>query len=92
MYEAGGYPGSAVGAGANCIFTAYNVENLEIDAYDVVDNKPRTCAYRAPGAPAAAFAAETVVDEICEKLSMDSLEFRILNGAKEGHAPCQRSS
>ena len=84
MYEAGGYPGSAVGAGANCIFTAYDVENLETDAYDVVDNKPRTCAYRAPGAPAAAFAAETVVDEICEKLSMDCLEFRILNGAKEG--------
>ena len=42
-----------------------------------------TTAYRAPGAPAAAFAAETVIDEICEKLKIDPLEFRSINGAKE---------
>ena len=83
-YEAGGFPGSPVGAGANCIFTPYDIENVLIDAYDVVCNKPRTCAYRAPGAPQASLAAETVVDEICEKMGMDPLEFRIKNGAKEG--------
>ena len=83
-YEAGAFAGSAVGAGAQCIFSPYNVENLLIDGYDVVDNKPKSAAYRAPGAPAASFAAETVVDEICEKIGMDPLEFRILNAAKEG--------
>ena len=50
----------------------------------MVVNKPKTAAYRAPGATNAAFAAETVIDEICEKIGMDPLEFRILNSAKEG--------
>ena len=84
MYEAGAFPGSPVAAAAQCIFTPYNVENALVDGYDVLVNKPKTTAYRAPGAPAAAFAAETVVDEICRKLSIDPLEFRILNGARQG--------
>ena len=83
-FEAGGYAGSPVGAAAMCIFGPYNVENLLIDAYDVVDNKPKSTAYRAPGAPIGSFASETIVDEICEKIGMDPLEFRVLNGAKEG--------
>ena len=83
-YESGAFPGSPVGAAAQCIFSPYDVENLLIDGYDVVDNKPKTAAYRAPGAPGAAFAAETVVDELAEKLSIDPIEFRIMNGAREG--------
>ena len=83
-FEAGAYPGSPVGAGAMCIFSPYNIPNGLIDGYDVVVNKPKSNAYRAPGATNAEFAAETVVDEICEKLGMDPLEFRILNGAEEG--------
>src|SRR6185436_16741851 len=58
--------------------------NFSIDCYDVVVNKPSTAAYRAPGATNAAFAAETVVDEIAEKLGIDPIEFRLLNAAKEG--------
>ena len=84
MYEAGAFPGSPVGAASMCIFSPYDVPNILIDGYDVVNNKPKTTAYRAPGAPGAAFAAETVVDEICEKLGIDPLEFRVINGAKEG--------
>ena len=83
-FEAGGFPGSPVGAAANCIFSPYDIANIVIDAYDVVDNKPKTTAYRAPGAPIGSFAAETIIDEFCEKLGMDPLDFRILNGAKEG--------
>jgi CO/xanthine dehydrogenase Mo-binding subunit len=83
-YEAGAYPGSPVGPGAMCIFACYDLPNIHIDAYDVVVNKPATSAYRAPGATNAAFASETVVDEICEKLKIDPLDFRIKNGAKEG--------
>src|SRR5262249_25036435 len=41
-------------------------------------------AYRAPGSPVAAFAAESVIDELCEKLSMDPVEFRLRNAAREG--------
>ena len=67
-YEAGAYPGSPVGAAALCMFGPYDIENLSIDAYDVVVNKPATGAYRAPGAPTGSYASETVIDEICEKL------------------------
>ena len=84
IYEAGAYPGSPVNPGCQCIIGQYDVPNGRIEGYDVVLNKPKTAAYRAPGAPAAAFAAETVIDEICEKLGMDPLEFRSINGAKEG--------
>ena len=83
-YEAGAYPGSLIGAGAMCVFAPYQIENGLIDGYDVVVNKPKTAAYRAPGAPNAAFSAETVIDEICEKIGMDPVEFRLRNAAKEG--------
>jgi CO/xanthine dehydrogenase Mo-binding subunit len=83
-YEAGAFPGSPVGPGCMCIFACYDIPNVRIDGYDVVVNKPATSAYRAPGATNAAFAAETVLDEICEKLKIDPLDFRIRNGAREG--------
>ena len=83
-FEAGAFPGSPVGAAANCIFSPYDIANIVIDAYDIVDNKPKTTAYRAPGAPIGSFAAETIIDEFCEKLGMDPIDFRILNAAKEG--------
>jgi CO/xanthine dehydrogenase Mo-binding subunit len=83
-YEAGAYPGAMVGPGAMCVFAAYDIANVVIDGFDVVVNKPSTAAYRAPGATNAAFATETVVDEIAEKLGMDPLDFRLKNAAKEG--------
>ena len=83
-YEAGAYPGSAVGAGANCIFAAYRIPNLLIDGYDIVVNKPHSAAYRAPGATQATHAMECVLDEVCERLKVDPLEFRILNATHEG--------
>src|SRR5262249_17319173 len=67
-----------------CIFACYNVPNGRVDGYDVVVNKPQTSAYRAPGATQAAMAMETVVDEACEKLLIDPLEFRLKNAAREG--------
>ena len=84
VYEAGAFPGSPVAGGARCMFAPYDIPNAYIEAFDVVVNTPKVAAYRAPGAPAAAFAAEQVIDELCEKLSMDPLEFRLLNGAREG--------
>ena len=54
-FEAGAYPGSPVGAGAQCALAPYDIENGTVDGYDVVVNKPKTAAYRAPGAPNAAF-------------------------------------
>ena len=84
MYEAGGFPGSPIVQACQCVLTPYEVANGRIEGYDVVVNKPKAAAYRAPGVPAAAFATESVIDEICEKLGMDPLEFRVKNGAQEG--------
>ena len=83
-YEAGAFPGSPVGAGAMCIIAPYTIENFQIDAYDVVVNRPKTAAYRAPGATNAAFASETVIDELAEKCGIDPIDFRIKNAVKEG--------
>jgi xanthine dehydrogenase molybdenum-binding subunit len=83
-YEAGAYPGSFVAPGGMCIFAAYDCENITVDCYDVVVNKPSCAAYRAPGATQAAFAAEQVIDEIAGKLGVDPLDFRLNNAATEG--------
>ena len=83
-FEAGASPGSPVGSGAEAIFAPYDIPNMLVDGYDVVVNKPKTAAYRAPGATNAEFASETVVDELSEKLGIDPLELRLQNAAKEG--------
>jgi xanthine dehydrogenase molybdenum-binding subunit len=62
----------------------YRIENLLIDGFDVVVNKPRVAPYRAPGTPQAAFAVETVIDELAEQLGLDPLEFRLKNAARDG--------
>jgi CO/xanthine dehydrogenase Mo-binding subunit len=83
-YEAGAYPGGMVGPGTMCVFAAYDIPNQTIDGYDVLVNKPSTAAYRAPGATNAAFATESVVDEIARRLGMDPLALRLKNASKEG--------
>ena len=83
-FEAGAYPGSPVMQGMTCAFACYDVPNGRVDGYDVVVNKPKTAAYRAPGSPQAAFGIESVIHEITEQLDMDPIEFRLLNAAKEG--------
>ena len=82
--EAGAYPGSPVGAAAQCVFSAYDIDNTLIDGYDVVVNKPKTAAYRAPGAPNAAFGAEQAMNELAEKLGLDPIDLRLKNVAVEG--------
>ena len=83
-FEAGAFPGSSIDAGTMCVFASYVIPNVLIDGYDVVVTKPKTAAYRAPGAPMAAFATEQVVDELARKLGIDPIDFRLRNAAKEG--------
>jgi xanthine dehydrogenase molybdenum-binding subunit len=84
IYEAGAYPGSPVGSGMGVIFSPYDIENVRVEGYDVVVNKPRTAAYRAPGGTNAAFACEVVIDELSAKLGMDPIAFRLRNAAQKG--------
>ena len=84
VYEAGAFPGSPVASGCRTMFAPYEVPNALIEGYDVVVNTQKTAAYRAPGSPPSAFAAESAVDELCRQLGMDPIEFRLLNAAREG--------
>jgi xanthine dehydrogenase molybdenum-binding subunit len=84
MLESGGFPGSAVGAAAICVFACYDLPVSRITGYDILVNKPKSAAYRAPGSPQASFAIETVIDEICDELGVDKIQFRLDNAAHEG--------
>jgi CO/xanthine dehydrogenase Mo-binding subunit len=84
IYEAGAFPGSPVAPACHGIMGPYEIPNAWIEGFDVVVNKPKSAAYRAPGVPAGAYAMETAIDILCEKLGMDPLEFRLKNSAKEG--------
>ena len=83
-FEAGAFPGSPYSAGAMCAFAPYAIPNQRVDGHEVVVNKPKTMAYRAPGAPAAEFAVESVMDEVAERLGMDPMALRLKNAATEG--------
>jgi xanthine dehydrogenase molybdenum-binding subunit len=85
-YEAGAFPGSPVGAGAMTALAPYDIPHVLIDGYDVLVNRPKTAAYRAPGATNAAYAAETAIDELAEKCRMDPIDFRLNNAVREGTA------
>ncbi|MXZ42842.1 MAG: xanthine dehydrogenase family protein molybdopterin-binding subunit [Caldilineaceae bacterium SB0666_bin_21] len=83
-YEAGGYPGSPVPSGSLVILAPYKIPHVTLDGYDVLVNKPKASPYRAPGGTNAAFASETVVDELARAVAMCPLEFRMLNAVEEG--------
>ena len=83
-YEAGAFPGSPVGAGATCMFASYDIENIYVNALDVVTNKPKCQAYRAPGSPQGTFAVESLIDQLAERLERDPMELRAQNTAREG--------
>ncbi len=65
VYAAGAFPGAPVDAAMQVILGAYRIDNLLIDGYDVLVNRPKTESYRAPGGSNAIFAGEVVVDELC---------------------------
>ncbi|MDE0873964.1 MAG: xanthine dehydrogenase family protein molybdopterin-binding subunit [Acidimicrobiales bacterium] len=83
-FEAGAYAGSPVGAAGMTVIAAYDIPHFLVEGYDVVCNKPRVAAYRAPGAPMAAFAVESVLDELARSIDMDPIEVRLANAAVEG--------
>jgi CO/xanthine dehydrogenase Mo-binding subunit len=83
-YSCGPYAGSWAEIGAMTAFACYKLENVKTVGYEVLVNRPKTAAYRAPSAPMAAFAVESVVDELAKELGMDAVDFRIKNAAQEG--------
>jgi CO/xanthine dehydrogenase Mo-binding subunit len=83
-FQAGAFPGSPVLNAGMCAFSMYHVENAIATCYDVVSNRPKVAAYRAPGSPIAAFGTEQVMDLIAEQLGMDPIDLRLKNAARPG--------
>jgi CO/xanthine dehydrogenase Mo-binding subunit len=83
-YQAGAFPGSPVQQGCICSLAVYDLPNAETIGYDVLCNRAKVAAYRAPGAPIGSFAVESCVDELARELRIDPLKLREINGAKEG--------
>ena len=84
-YDAGCIPGSPMEAAMETSVAAYGkVSNVRLEGYDVITNKTRVHAYRAPGAPQAGFAVEQNINMMAEAISMDPIEFRLKNASEEG--------
>ena len=83
-YEAGAFAGSPVGPGAMSVFAPYKLKNFLIEGYDILVNKPKVAAYRAPGAPQSLHAMEVALDDLARELDMDPLDLRMKNAADEG--------
>src|SRR6202163_142293 len=82
--QAGALPGSPIRGAVGCSFSPYDIPHVLSVGYDVLSNRSKVAAYRAPGAPIGAHAVECVLDELAEALDMDPLELRLKNAAKQG--------
>jgi CO/xanthine dehydrogenase Mo-binding subunit len=83
--QGGPYIGSSpTGEALSCAFACYDIPNVMHEGYEVLANRPKAAAYRAPGSPMAAFAVESLLDEMCRELGLDPLDVKLKNAAREG--------
>ena len=71
----------ALGAAAMC---AYRCPNIKWDGDLVYTNNMMSGGYRGYGSPQAIFPIESQIDEICDELGLDPIEFRRRNAHQEG--------
>jgi CO/xanthine dehydrogenase Mo-binding subunit len=83
-YTCGPYTGAWAETGAMTAFACYKLDNVKSVGYDVLVNRPKSAAYRAPSAPMAAFAVESCMDELAKLVGLEPVEIRIKNAAQEG--------
>ncbi|HYB01633.1 MAG TPA: xanthine dehydrogenase family protein molybdopterin-binding subunit [Ktedonobacteraceae bacterium] len=84
ILDAGAYPNPLAGFSGFHFAGIYRCPNIDIHCDVVQTNKPGTGAYRAPAGPQAYFAMESTVQELCQQLDMDQIQFRQINALKEG--------
>ena len=87
--QAGAFPGSPVLNAALCAFAPYVIQNVRTVGLEVVSNRPKVAAYRAPGSPISAFAVESVLDVLAAKIGMDPLKLRLKNAVQTGSPTVQ---
>ena len=72
------------GITSSLVVGPYRWEAHNIRGYGVQTNRFTFGAYRAPGAPTAAYALESLLDELAQKLGLDPIEMRLRNAVVEG--------
>ncbi len=82
--QGGAFPGAPVDMALYCAFAGYKLPSVQHVGYDVLANRPKCAAYRAPGSPMGAFAVESLVDQMCRELNLDPIEVRQKNAVNSG--------
>jgi len=84
VFQTGAYTGSMFFNAPQAMFTRYALDNIKTVSYEVVSNRPKVNAFRAPCVPQIVFGVEHIVDELARKTGMDPLDFRLKNAMKKG--------
>ena len=83
-YQGGAFPGIWAMLACMTGFACYDIRNQRSVGWDVIVNRPKVAAYRAPSAPMAAYAVESTIDVLAHELGMSALDLRLKNVADEG--------
>ncbi len=83
-YSDGAFPGIWGMLGGMTAWACYDLKNCKSVGVDVLVNRPKVAAYRAPSAPMMAFGVESTMDMLAKELNMDPVELRLKNVAREG--------
>ena len=85
IFQTGAFTGSMFFNAPNAMFTRYDLENVHIESFEVVSNRPKVNSFRAPCVPQIVFGVEGVIDELARKIGMDPIDLRLRNAATEGY-------
>ncbi len=84
LFDAGALPGAPLNIAALMLAGMYQAPCLDVQGREILTHKVPVGAYRAPGAPQAAFALESVLDELARALGHDPIELRLRNASRGG--------
>src|SRR5918997_5316279 len=87
LFDGGAYASSTaavVGNGGTLGLGPYRIPNVSVDAYGVFTNNPPCGAMRGFGCVQAAFAHEALMDALADRVGVDRVAIRALNGMTEG--------
>lgn len=83
-YSDGAFPGIWGMLGGMTAWACYDLKNCKSVGVDVLVNRPKVAAYRAPSAPMMAFGVESTLDMLAKELDIDPVQLRLKNVAREG--------
>jgi CO/xanthine dehydrogenase Mo-binding subunit len=84
IFQTGAFTGSMFFNAPQAMFTRYALDNVKTVSYEVVSNRPKVNAFRAPCVPQIVFGVEHIVTEMADRIGMDQIDFRLKNAMKEG--------